>query len=42
MIGPIIWLWNIRHRDLIERTKRMVYALILIQETKKKRCRVSL
>ena len=24
MIGPITWLWNIRHRKLIEETKRIM------------------
>jgi hypothetical protein len=24
MIGPIIWLWNIRHRKLIEETKAII------------------
>jgi len=24
MIGPITWLWNIRHRKLIDETKRIM------------------
>ena len=24
MIGPIIWLWNIRHRKLIKETKAII------------------
>ena len=24
MIGPIIWIWNIRHRKLIEETKAII------------------
>ena len=42
MISPVTWLWNIRHRKLLERTRCRIDTLILINNIKKKRCRCDL
>jgi hypothetical protein len=38
MISPITWLWNIRHGKLLERTRRTIDTLILINNIKRKQC----
>ena len=31
MISPITWLWNIRHRKLIEETKAMIRLYLFLR-----------